>query len=285
MASCTIIKAGLFTSIQAGSRTGYRAQGIPLSGPMDKYAHSWANRIIGNPEIAAALECTWMGPTTLFHQESTICVFGATVDIVINGHKIPHQNIIHLKGGDQLAFGRIHTGYRFYIAFPDGLETESILGTSSSDTISKLGAPIIQKGEILNFGQNTNSILDMDTVPSRSLYKEIKCYPGPEFDLIEKTSLANLEFEVLPNSNRMAYQLRCSEQILHQYEMISAPVLPGTIQLTPSGQWIVLMRDAQTTGGYPRVLQVSSEDINLLSQHRPGTSINLILEGLNSRAD
>ena len=77
---------------------------------------------------------------------------------------------------------------------------------------------------------------------------------------------------VSSESNRMAYILKGWEGFSAQ-EIITAPVRPGTVQLTPSGQCLVLMRDAQTTGGYPRILQLSEKAINMLAQKQTGTQI------------
>ena len=103
----------------------------------------------------------------------------------------------------------------------------------------------------------------------------LKVTKGPEFSklsLEQQELLCSQNFEVSKHNNRMAYQLL---PLFHNSldSIFTAPVLPGTIQLTPSGQLIVLMKDCQTTGGYPRVLQLTEESINILSQKFTGASV------------
>ena len=105
--------------------------------------------------------------------------------------------------------------------------------------------------------------------------KDLEVLKGPEFHLLDKIQLNTLfgsEFSIDNSSNRMAYQLQ--EELSNTLpEMITSLVLPGTVQLTPSGRLIILMRDAQVTGGYPRVLQLTEASINRLSQKIFGEKI------------
>ena len=88
----------------------------------------------------------------------------------------------------------------------------------------------------------------------------------------EKEALFQKEFSIDQNNNRMAIQLK--EELINNLDpIITGPVLPGTVQLTPSGKLIVLMRDCQTTGGYPRVLQLSSSGMDVISQKATGGKV------------
>jgi len=117
-------------------------------------------------------------------------------------------------------------------------------------------------------------------IPSFTDTKTIEVYPGPEFSLLsdkQKKQLTNTILYVTPQSNRMGILLD-GLVVSNVKEIITAPVQPGTVQLTPSGKCIVLMRDAQTTGGYARVLQLSNEGINRIAQKRPGETLNFKLK-------
>ena len=102
----------------------------------------------------------------------------------------------------------------------------------------------------------------------------------PEFDRLsekQKQQIENGEFKVSKNNNRMAYQLE--PMVENDLEpILSAPVLPGTVQLTPNGNLIVLTRDCQTTGGYPRVLQLMESAINMLAQKTTGNTLKFRLK-------
>ena len=168
-----------------------------------------------------------------------------------------------------MQFGNAHQGKRTYLAVAGGFKIPKILnsrsqylGITPEATISKTKLiPIdkvdlnLKKGECLNLTERNES----DAIP---------VYKGPEFYLLPKKAQNQLEKQVFTISNknsRMAYVL--VEKLLHELPSIwTAPVLPGTIQCTHDGTLAILMRDAQTTGGYPRVLQVSDEGINRLAQ-------------------
>ena len=103
-------------------------------------------------------------------------------------------------------------------------------------------------------------------------------FKGPEFDLLSikvKNILFENEFTIRSNS-RMAYNLYEKAQIGIK-SIISSPVMPGSVQLTPSGKMIILHRDCQTIGGYPRILQLDTNSLNNLSQLKSNDKIKFSL--------
>ena len=131
--------------------------------------------------------------------------------------------------------------------------------------------------EIINNNNGTNPVINNKI----QFYEttEIDVFKGPEFHLLSKNQqefLINSQFTISKDNNRMAYQL--SEILENNLEsIITSLVLPGTVQLTPSGKLIILMRDCQTTGGYPRVLQLKESAISVLAQKLTGNPINFRL--------
>lgn len=105
---------------------------------------------------------------------------------------------------------------------------------------------------------------------------------GPEFDILndqDKKTIFNSTFMVTKDNNRMGYRLEGSPYTNPaNYNMLTSSVLPGTVQLTPSGQLIVLMQDCQTTGGYPRILQVTQSGINSLAQKKSSDAITFEID-------
>lgn len=274
-----IISSGIQTTIQDLGRYGYRSHGIPLSGAMDQSSAKLANLLVGNDENDALLECTMMGPKIEFHCDTYIAVTGAEVDVYINDILLSMSSTISIKTGNILRFGRVYRGCRFYISFASGLNTLEILGSRSTDTISGIGSSPLQRGQELDLFQNNldRYIINLSPLKDNLSPRKIKVYPGPEYHVIEGIELDIVSFTIDPSSNRMAYILTSDIDISNSYEMISSAVLPGTIQLTPTGQFNVLMRDAQTTGGYPRVLQIDEGDLDYLAQCRGGESISFEL--------
>lgn len=264
-----VIKTGLYSTIQDGGRWGKAHLGVPVSGAMDAYAATLANALLDNPKETAVLEMTMIGVTLKFHTSTTIAISGATMEAHLNDGQLSNYKVYHVNPNDTLRFGRVTQGYRTYLAIKGGFNTEEVLGSRSMYKGITKGSTLQKGGQlpVNNTNEDKGSSVKpefKDTVSDKILY----AYKGPEFDALPQSAqeqLLNNDFTVSNFNNRMAYQL---EELIENElaPIITAPVLPGTVQLTPSGKLIVLMRDAQTTGGYPRVLQLTEMAINTLSQ-------------------
>jgi len=273
-----VIKTGMFLSIQDLGRSDYTSFGVPQSGVMDRYASKFANLIIGNKENDAVIETTSGHSVLKFHQETVLCVSGAEVVVSINDMSVKQNKALKIGQNDILKIRTPTTGFRSYIAVQGGIQTEIQFGsrsmyqpiTSSSYLIKGDTIPIktfkekdVSKGATVRFDASylrTNSI---------------DAYPGPEYTELSKeqqNKLLNTSFAISANSNRMG--IRLIERIPNQLKpIVTSLVLPGTVQLTPDGTLIVLMQDAQTTGGYPRILQLTDVAMNTLAQKKFGTQI------------
>lgn len=279
MKAIKIISPGLLTTIQDLGRYEYRSQGIPVSGAMDQSSAILANVLVGNLENSAVLECTMLGPKIQFLCNTFIAITGADVDIYLNDKPQKLNTTIYVTEDSILKFGRLHNGCRFYIGIAAGLNLDKTLGSYSTDTVSKIGPLPLSKGQLIEINdiETRPQIVSFNPSQKFRLDRKIKVFKGPEYDLIKDISFDDIYFTIDPSSNRMAYMLHSPLDISHSLEMISSGVLPGTIQLTPDGRFIILMRDAQTTGGYPRVLQVDEDDLDFLGQLRGGESIKFEL--------
>ncbi|WP_298511977.1 biotin-dependent carboxyltransferase family protein [uncultured Kordia sp.] len=264
-----ILHSGLYTSVQDLGRFHYRNYGVPVSGVMDEFHAKLANIILGNHENAAVLEMTLQGASVKFHANTQIVVCGANLSPKLNGAPLRANLAVNVSIGDQLVFGARKFGVRTYLAVKNGFQTEMVLKSRSFyDGITQKSR--VSKGDFIPY----TSFLDKDTSHTKVGFqpilfnsKEISVFKGPEFDFLSKEQqekLFNTTFSVGLN-NRMAYQLE--ETIENECpSIITSAVLPGTIQLTPSGKLIVLMKDCQTTGGYPRILQLDQQSIIKLAQ-------------------
>lgn len=276
-----VLHPGFFSTIQDLGRKHFQHLGVPFSGAMDMYAAKIANAILGNDEDSAVLEVTMLGPKLEFDCNTIISITGANLSPVVNGIEIKNYSAINIHKGDILSFGKPIKGFRSYIAVSGGFQTEVKLESRSMyKGVTK--TQCIKKGDELEIIPRSRSIENYSSIKFNIEYLDsniITVYKGPEFENLNKTqinTLFNQEFTVSKNNNRMAYQLY--EPVLHELdELITSFVLPGTIQLTPSGKLIVLMKDCQTTGGYPRVLQLSESSINTLSQKMTGDKISFKL--------
>lgn len=278
-----VIQPGFFTSIQDKGRFGYRSYGVPVSGAMDLYSSHFANALLGNPDDCATLEITMVGPTLQLCKPTTIVISGAFMNPKLNGKPIEMNTIITVKSNDILSFGRVEKGLRCYLAIKEGFKSKVVFNSRSMYT-NITSAVRLKKGDTVDYSTDNqvspsfNAHVKFNDSVLENDFLEV--FKGPEFDklsLEQKNAILNKELKVSKFNSRMAYQLLpLVENNLKP--ILTAPVLPGTVQLTPLGQLIVLMRDCQTTGGYPRILQLTEQSINNLSQKSTGSILKIRLK-------
>lgn len=272
-----LLNSGFYTTIQDKGRFGCQKYGVPYSGVMDANAASIANTLLGNDDTCAVIEMTLIGVKLEFNCETLICLSGADMSPKVNGNLVHNNKAIAIQKGDVLSFGKLKKGIRCYLAVKGGFQTEKVFESYSMyHQITK--KITLTKGDTLVVANSKVSKKKYASVKINTGYlssKIIEVYKGPEFNCLAKKEqdiLFSKTFTISKNNNRMAYQLE--EEIENQLDaIVTSLVLPGTIQLTPSGKLIVLMRDCQTTGGYPRVLQLKESAINILAQKFTGNTI------------
>lgn len=277
-----VLKPGFYSSIQDFGRIGFQKYGVPYSGVMDVYAAALANHVLGNKESASVIEMTMTGATLQFCSNTYICISGADMIPKLNGINISLNKSIKIVTGDIVSFGKLNTGFRCYLAVLGGFKTETIMHSQSmyKGVTSQF---VISKNDELKININISFLerkyASIKVKNEYFLKDKIEVFKGPEFDCLSKKQQENLlgmPFVISKDNNRMAYQL--VELLENSLEpIITSAVLPGTIQLTPSGKLIILMRDCQTTGGYPRVLQLKESSINILAQKFTGNVISFRL--------
>ena len=275
-----VLKEGLFSTIQDKGRFGYRNIGVPVSGAMDQASAKLANLVLGNDESSAVLEMTLLGPTLEFMNDTYISITGADMNPSLNKQKVLLNKPLLVNKGDILYLSHSSNGMRSYLGIKGGLSSENKLGSKSFYRgITKREKLIkndkIKFGEVIGSPMKMNKSINDFKINRKS---EINVFKGPEFDLLDSSSndiIFNTDFTIGIN-NRMGYNL--VEPIKNSIpSIISSPVMPGTVQLTPSGRLIILCRDCQTTGGYPRVLQLDKNSIDSLSQKTIGEIIKFKL--------
>lgn len=276
-----VLQPGLYSTIQDSGRFGFRKFGVPGSGALDSYAATMANLLLQNHPDDAVLEITQMGPKLKFSSAVRIVVTGADLSPKVNNIPIENSKVHFLGNGDILSFGERKLGARCYLGVAGGFKTQIILQSRSW-----------YKGITPNFRLEKGMELEYDTSPQiptvttsavkiKSSYlnlNNLDVSPGPEFHKLPeniKKQLFTVEFHVSRNNNRMGVQLE--EKIENDMEpIITGPVVPGTVQFTPAGRLIILMRDCQTTGGYPRILQLNDFALNVLAQKVEGDAVRFI---------
>ena len=286
-----IKQAGALSLIQDLGRLGYQDVGVTAGGPMDNHAFYWANRLLDNPPNASQIEIT-MGPfAAVFEKSTTFSLCGAEVVATLNNQIISNWHSWVAKSGDVLSLSFPKKGLRTYLAISGGFDVPKTLGSTSTVVRDHFGG-ITQQGEKLRDGDalpyqpNVSSYCRgvlKQFIPDYAETIRIGVLPTYQFDQFDKEAIntfLNEIYTVTPLIDRMGYRLEGATINFPQQQFISEGIVPGSIQIPANGQPIVLMRDRQTIGGYPKIGCVCNRDLNLLAQATPGTKIQFFLQDL-----
>ena len=287
-----ILKNSLQTTVQDLGRTGFQKYGVIASGAMDPYAHRLANLLVGNEEQAATLEIALVGPAIEFTEDTVIALCGGDLSPKLDGQATPMWRMLPIKKGSTLTFGEPRIGARCYLAVAGGIDVPEVMGSRSTYLRAGIGGfqgRALKKGDAVPIGEISQQKLlsllqcaenDSDwRLPPIRYFEEpvIRMMTGRQFDLFDddsKKRIFNEVFTVSSDSDRMGYRLEGSPLALETpAELISEAVAFGSIQVPADGNPIVLLADRQTTGGYPKIGQVASVDLPLISQLKPGQQL------------
>lgn len=283
--SIRVLTPGALTMVQDGGRDGSRALGVGRAGALDPFAHAVANLLVGNVVDAAALEITLAGPRLEFRSGARIAICGAQVDARIGDVAIPGWRPVAVPAGASLSVGACRDGARAYVAVAGGLVADIVLDSASTDLRGGFGGiagRALQAGDRLAIGAGAGAGAPVGDLHIARWWVD----PSSEYDAVAVTTvrvvagrdalapadgLSRREWRVAAASDRQGLRLHGEAlQVADPGERISEPVAPGTVQLPPDGMPIVLLADAQTHGGYPRIGHAIRADWPRLAQLRPG---------------
>ena len=306
--SIRVLSPGWLTSVQDSGRIGYAAIGVGRAGAMDDVALRLANALVGNAENTAALEITLRGPRLRFDADALIALTGAVIDARCATQEIPQWRPVWIPAGGEVDLGSMRRGARSYLAIAGGIDVAPALCSRSTDINAALG-PFSGRGlvagddvpigdERLGFPRNAlggrppgdraghdgiaAAHWSLDPQPWFDAHgdKPVALARGNHFEHLDASSRRALfarEFRVGNESNRVGYRLEGGKLRLEApLELVSEGVVPGTMQLPPNGNPIVLMAEAPTTGGYPRIGMVATVDLPRLAQRRPGDHVRFV---------
>ena len=282
--SFAVLQAGIQSTLQEAPRRGVRYMGIPASGPADTLSMALANRLVGNAAAECALEVPYGMVSLKAMTDHIVGIAGATAAINVEGQPGLMHRTLKIKAGQTLNIGAPEYGLRVYVAVSGGFAADTFLGNRSTCLPAGFGGlkgRTLRKGDVLNTqngGGGGSAILEtpmkMRQVLSHSF--ALRCVPGPDESRIPDWEHKQ-DFKATRRADRIGIEIAGSWPKLKGAGLkASAPVFPGAIQLTPSGTAFALLPDAQTTGGYPHVLQVALADRHLLGQIRPGDNIRFL---------
>lgn len=285
-----IIQPGIHTTLQSSPRTSALVKGISMGGSADSFAAKLANILLNQHADLPVLELVSSPYRARILQDCVVSFSGAGMIWTINNDRaIKNGSVLFFQKGTLLIGKPSREGYRAYIGIKSGFKAALFEGSYSTDLRLKKGGneALLQKGEIL-FPNDLNQEIAHDGIMNATkwhLSKDIFSYCNKaeihllpsfeweQFDAVEQRLFQECKWMVSPQSNRMGLRL-CRQDVptFTSQKVYSSTVLPGTVQITPNGP-IVLMQDAHTAGGYPRMGQVIAADLPILAQKRPGDSI------------
>ncbi len=285
-------------SLQDLGRQQNLSIGVPSSGVADEHGYLRANQLLGNKANAPALEIMLGGIQFTAQVDCFIAIFGIAPEINVNDKAVPHCQALQLKSGDQVSISPLKQGIYCYLAITGGFFSstwfESVAGQCEHQTSYQVENSQIKTGLTKSdesFATKKNKQLIQ---ASRNFYSQEKLItrfiPNTLYEHLDdaiKNDIQSLTFVIDNQSNKMGYRLnRESEEIAHANRIfdhitqltgdLSKPVNFGQIQLPSDKQWIVLMKDRQTMGGYPTIGTIMKTDLFRLSQMRPGQQISFI---------
>lgn len=305
----TVLKPGVLTTIQDLGRIGWQAYGVSVGGAMDEVALRTANLLVGNNEDVAGIEMSLIGGSYFIEQDILISLCGADLGATADGERIPLNRPVWLSQGMTLYSGRALSGCRAYMAIAGGIDVPKVLGSRSADTRARIGGGLgraLAAGDslfcLLPSGQTSllQATLRTKARKDKSRWSTVSWYTtdwssgignlpmqtqsarvitlrlllGAEweqFDMDSQHCLFEEPYRLEVSSDRMGLRLSGTPLMRNnQDELLSHGVTPGTIQVPPNGQPIILAAGCQPTGGYPKIAHVISCDLPLLAQAVPG---------------
>jgi antagonist of KipI len=287
MGDLEIVRPGIYTTVQDSGRYGYQSCGIPVSGAMDRYSYKAANYILGNDLESAVIEATVLGPRIEFNSSMEIAITGADMSPSINGSSIEMWRSLNIKAGDCLDFGELKSGARTYIAFSGGIDIPKVMESRSTYVRGKIGGyagrQLLEGDRLKVFGSGKEEskwisrVLDPKYIPKYRDEIELRVILGPQAEHFTPRGIETFlssEYRCTPQIDRMGYRLSGSPiESISGTDIISDGIAFGAVQVSNSGEPIVMMADRQTVGGYAKIACIVSEDISKIAQAKTGDTI------------
>ncbi len=280
-----VLDPGLLSLIEDGGRPKVAAMGIPRAGAADPDAMRLANRLVGNPDGAATIEATTVGPTLRFTGDAHVAVVTPSAEgqeVLIDGHPMGTGAVSPIQDGQVVTVGRVHGGLRAYVAVSGGFETPLVVGSRSTDLLSGLGPGPLVRGDRLDLGRPTRPrgrLMQPLDPPAGRRPKVIRVIEGPHrLPPGARDLFASGPWTVGPASNRIGVRLASPHQPAPPLEVRipSTAMVTGAIQLPPDGDPIILLPDHATVGGYPVIACVIGADLTVIGQLGPGDTVDFV---------
>jgi biotin-dependent carboxylase-like uncharacterized protein len=280
-----ILSGGILSTVQDLGRYGYRQYGVPISGAMDLYALRLANILVGNNEDAAGIEVTFYGLKLMSTEDTWVAITGGDLSPQKNEKPVPMWRSICLKKNEVLSFRGLRSGFRAYMAVQGGFDIPLLMNSRSTSIKAAYGGTggALKTGDRLKTGHSfaggkmQEKMIPDQLIPLYNTQNELRVVLGPQADYFPseiRELFLNSEYTITPQSDRQGYRLTGPAlKHIRSHDVITEAVWPGAVQIPGDGLPIILLSDAQTTGGYPKIASVISVDIDKLGQAKPSDKI------------
>lgn len=277
-----VLATGPSSTIQDQGRPGWFSSGVGHSGAVDLSSYALANRLVANPEGAAAIESVLGGLVVQATTTTTVTVTGAAAPVLVDGRPAAHHSVLTLRPGQQLTLGLAPVGLRTYLAVRGGIAVEPVLGSRSTDTLAGIGPAPLAPGDELPIGEPPSHWPVLECAPLPALTGAavvVRARLGPRHDwFADPSRLFQGTWTISSHTDRVGARLDRAEgdpplTRRDERELPSEGMPPGAVQVPPSGQPVVFLADHPITGGYPVVATVLSTDLSAVGQARPGQTL------------
>ena len=290
-------KPGLSSTIQDRGREGYYHVGVPPSGALDQFSLVAANRLVGNDDGAAALECAYMGPELVFGEDAVVAVTGAELEPRVDGEPQPRWTAFFVPAGATLSFGHLGGGARMYLAVAGGIDVPQTLGSRSTYALGAMGGlegRAIVEGDTLAVGSpngaSPGASVPEHLWPTFAMELEIRVVMGLYDHLLTedgRRTFVESTWTLTPVADRVGFRYKGPKLEMLEREqpfgagsdpsnIVDAPYPIGSIQVPGGVEPIVLHRDAVSGGGYAMIATVISADLDAVAQSAPGAKTRFV---------
>lgn len=276
MSGLRVIKAGPLSLLQDGGRHGWQHLGVSPSGPMDRHAAAWANRLLENAPTAPLLEIALGGVELESLGDTWLALCGAELPIQLDGVVRPNWSRFRVHAGQRLRLGFARSGQRAYLAIAGGFRVEPVLGSVACQAREGLGGldgrgARLADGDLLQGGGGQfarGASVPWPWQPDYRSERPLRVMLGGDAALFAPSDVQSFfaqPWQLSPQSDRMGARLK-GEPLSPPKRQWSLGVVRGTVQVPPDGQPIILQADHQTMGGYPIFGWLHPRDCDRLAQ-------------------
>ena len=287
MTELKVRRAGMLTSVQDLGRWGFQSSGVPVAGAMDLPALRIGNAMLGNPEGAAALEVTLLGPELEVCGGGAAVFAGADLGFSVNGRAVGSWRVVELKSGDVISFTGPKNGCRGNLCFAGGVGVPLVMNSRSTYMRAKIGGfegRALKNGDVITTGEPSplwkrldGFTLPPELNPALPADAPLSLMTGLQEDLFTEEGRATLfssEYTITSESDRMGCRLDGAKiEHVKGGDIVSDGVPLGAVQIPSHGMPIVMLADRQTTGGYTKIGVLTPLSIEALVQKMPGSPV------------